>query len=314
MDTILLTGATGFIGSHLLEALLKSGYRVVILKRTTSDCWRINHLLDQVTAYDIDSDPISEVFEMNQIDYICHLATYYKKNDGDVDYTSLIESNVTTPLKLVAYAIQHKVKGFINTGTFFEYGDSIEPLTESSATFPKNFYARSKTAFMTALENFTPKLPCITLRLFSPYGEKDNYKLIPMLINHGLNSTPIALANPKQELDFIYAGDIANAYIKAIEKIKREDTLHSIYNIGTGIPISINDLVILIEKTLDKRLELVHPTSYSTASHTAIASINKAKQELNWTPQTGIAEGLKKTISYYQTVSKQNEQNHSDKP
>lgn len=313
MDTIILTGATGFIGSHLLEALLKSCYRVVILKRTTSDCWRINHLLDQVTTYDIDSDPISEVFERNKIDYICHLATYYKKNDDKVDYTSLIESNVTIPLKLVAYAIQHKVKGFINTGTFFEYADSIEPLTESSTTFPKNFYARSKAAFMAALENFTPKLPCITLRLFSPYGEKDNYKLIPMLIKHGLSNTPIALANPEQQLDFIYAGDIANAYLKAIEKFKRKHTLHSIYNIGTGIPISLNELVTLIENILDKHLELAEPTPCSTVNHAAIASINKAKQELDWTPQMNITEGLKKTISYYQTVLKQNEQNHTDR-
>jgi nucleoside-diphosphate-sugar epimerase len=300
MDTVLLTGATGFLGSHLLEALLKAGYQVVILKRTTSDCWRIRHLLDQVTAYDVDREPIARVFEENRIDYICHLATYYKKNDAEVDYDTLIESNVVYPMKLVALAIQHQVKGFINTGTFFEYADSNAPLTESSPLTPKNFYARSKNAFIAALENFTPKLPCITLRLFSPYGEKDNHKLIPLLIKNGLKGQATPLSDCKQRLDFVYAGDIANAYIKAIENLKKQDGLHKIYNIGTGITTSIHELVETIELLLGKPVKITEPPYSAAEYYVAYASIQKAKEKLDWLPQVSLKEGLNKTISYYQ--------------
>jgi len=75
--TILLTGPTGFLGSHLLQALLNEGYKVIILKRSFSDTWRINHLLDNLKSYDINKTPLEKPFEENKIDIIIHTATNY---------------------------------------------------------------------------------------------------------------------------------------------------------------------------------------------------------------------------------------------
>ena len=78
--TILLTGATGFLGSHLLKALLNEGHRLVILKRSTSNAWRIASMLDQVTSYDIDRVPLTQAFEDQHIDAVIHTACHYGRD------------------------------------------------------------------------------------------------------------------------------------------------------------------------------------------------------------------------------------------
>ncbi len=119
--TVLLTGATGFIGSHLLEELINQNYEVIILKRSFSNTWRIDHLLDNITFYDIDKVPIENIFDNHEINYVVHLATYYKKTHEYNDIEEMMESNITIPTKILEQMRLHSVEYFINTGTFFEY-------------------------------------------------------------------------------------------------------------------------------------------------------------------------------------------------
>ena len=82
MKTILLTGATGFLGSHLLKYLFKKRYEVVVLKRSTSDVSRITKIIDNVTTYNIDETPIELAFKSHKIDVVMHLATSYGKKQN----------------------------------------------------------------------------------------------------------------------------------------------------------------------------------------------------------------------------------------
>ena len=77
MKTILVTGATGFLGGHLLKYLVKRGYEVVVLKRSSSDISRIGKIIDHVTTYDVDKTPIELAFKSHRIDVVMHLATSY---------------------------------------------------------------------------------------------------------------------------------------------------------------------------------------------------------------------------------------------
>jgi len=200
--TLLLTGATGFLGSHLLEALLKNNYNVVILKRSFSDTWRIAHLLDKVKSYDVDKEPLKRAFEEQQIDVILHLATCYRKFDDTIDLEGMFTSNVTFPVELLECGLRHGIKGFINTGTFFECDCSVLPLKEDAPRKPFNLYAKTKLAFETILATYADQLSTMTLRIFSPYGEKDNAKLIPTIIQKSLRLERVELSDGLQKLDF----------------------------------------------------------------------------------------------------------------
>jgi len=175
MQHVLLTGATGFIGSHLLQALLSQGYRVTILKRSTSDTWRIEHLLDQVSTYDVDQVVIEEAFKADKVDVVVHLATLYRKYDHGCEVTPMVEANVSFPIELLECASRNNVKKFINTGTFFECDCSSLPIRVDAPIKPFNFYAKTKVAFDSYLKQCqSSDIKSITMRLYSPYGEREN--------------------------------------------------------------------------------------------------------------------------------------------
>jgi nucleoside-diphosphate-sugar epimerase len=298
-ETVLLTGATGFLGSHLLEALLKHRYKVVILKRSTSDTWRIKHLLDQIESYDVDVVELERAFEEHKIDIVIHLATLYRKFEESTDIEEMVVNNISFPTRLLYCAMRHEVKGFINTGTFFEYDCSKLPVDENASPKPFNFYAQTKLAFENILKSHAEKVPSITLKLFSPYGEKDNQKLIPALIQNILADNEMQLSDGLQKLDFTYAADIVDAYLKACEKVLKTKTGFSTYNIGSGVATSIREIVSILEQQLNRSIKKCWGAPSRVDIPIAIADTTKAQAELGWEPTWTIHQGLQNTYQYY---------------
>ena len=121
---ILLTGATGFLGSHLLHALVENGCRVTILKRSFSDTWRINDCLDKVRSYDIDVVPLEKPFEEGgQFDSVVHTAVDYGRSDDAAIDT--FETNLELPLRLIQTAASFNTASFLNTSTFFKSASTL---------------------------------------------------------------------------------------------------------------------------------------------------------------------------------------------
>ncbi|MGB7969623.1 MAG: NAD-dependent epimerase/dehydratase family protein, partial [Methanobacterium sp.] len=221
-ETVLVTGGTGFIGSHVIEHLLTNGYRVILLKRSFSKTWRIEEFKDKITCYNIDEIELDKIFRKESITAIIHLATYYKKHHTQEDIDPMIRSNILFPVELLENARKFDVKIFINTGTFFEYAYDTLPIHENSYEKPFNFYAITKLAFENILKSYTKKedIKSITLKIFSPYGPRDNEeKIVPLLINHTIKDKEIKLSHGLQKLDFIYVKDIAEAYISSLKNI-----------------------------------------------------------------------------------------------
>ena len=115
--TVLLTGATGFLGSHLLSVLLEEGHKVVVLKRSISSIYRIQHLIEDVVVYDIDKHRLDDIFQNEYIEVIIHVATTYsRKQRNELD---IVDTNIVLGINLLKIAAKHDVKIFINTDTFF---------------------------------------------------------------------------------------------------------------------------------------------------------------------------------------------------
>ncbi len=298
---ILLTGATGFLGSHILDKLVKNGYNIAILKRSWSDTWRINHLLDQIKIFNLDLTSLEKIFQSIKPEYVIHLATLYSKFDSDVDMNNMYRSNVSFPAELLEIGVKYGLKGFINTGTFFEYDCTQQPINENNPIKPFNLYAQTKLDFELILKSYSEKININTFRIFSPYGERDNNKLIPMLIQKALSKQTIQLSDGMQKLDFIYALDVANAYIEALEFMPLKEKLgsYNVYNLGSGTPTSVREVVSVVEQNLGEHLNIVWGDPSTVDIPIAYADLSKIKKELSWTPSYSIHQGIANTIDYY---------------
>lgn len=310
---ILVTGATGFIGSFLTERLVKEKHKVIILKRSTSNIWRIKEIFDKLVSYDVDRVSIESIFKREKIDMVLHLATNYKKFHSSKDVEIIIDSNIKFPSLILEYAKENDVKYFINTGTFFEYEFvNKEPIREESPKKAYNFYACSKLAFEETLKFYTQNynIRGITLKLFAPYGYKDNeYKLIPSLIKKALNNETIFLTKGEQMLDFTYVKDIVEAYLRSMNYIQIMSTKYDVFNIGTGKAYSVKELVSLTSEIIGKKLKVewgAIPYSKNEIFY-ACADITKASIKLHWSPKYSLVEGLKETINWYREKEGKND-------
>ena len=223
--TILLTGATGFLGSHICEQLVEHGYETVILKRKTSNPWRIDSTLNKITVYNIEDIPLSTVFKENNINTVIHTATNYGRK-GEKSH-EVASANVLFPLKILETSIEFNTDTFINTDTVL-----YENL---------NYYALTKKHFVDWTKLYSHQIRIFNLKLEHLYGEKDgSEKFISMVIKSFLNNIErIPLTEGKQLRDFIYVDDVASAYLGIVKISEKFEKKYTEYSVGSGTPISI---------------------------------------------------------------------------
>ncbi|MDX8380855.1 MAG: NAD-dependent epimerase/dehydratase family protein [Ghiorsea sp.] len=225
MQTVLLTGATGFLGSQLLEALLNAGYKVIVLKRSTSDTGRINQLLSLIKVYDVDCIPLENAFKEQRVDAVIHTACHYGR---DIESTAdLVESNVMFGLRVVDACIQHNVRTFVNTDTFFNNGEGKQKHLSG--------YILSKKQFVEWLYQKSNSLQIINLKLQHMFGPKDGgSKFIPWVISEmDQRKAEINLSPGDQLRDFIYIDDVVAAYLTVLNGQMKLPSFITL-DVGTG--------------------------------------------------------------------------------
>ena len=303
INKVLITGGTGFIGSFVLEKLLENNIEVILLKKSTSDTWRINHILSSLKSCDIDKNNLEIIFSNNQPDAIIHIATFYKKQHVTQEINPMILANIALPLELLDLAKNYQVKYFINTGTFFEYLSDGTPIKENKTKIcPFNLYAMTKICFENMLRYYSDAygIKAVTLKIFSPYGPRDNLnKLIPFIIVNSLQKKEIELSQGLQKLDFIYVKDIAEAYIKCIKEISFLKKDFEIINIGSGNSHNIRELVLNIENILGHSIKVTWGKPSSDSLLDIECDRSKAHKTIKWSPKYNIINGLQETIDYY---------------
>jgi len=286
---ILITGATGFLASHLLPTLIEKGYDIIVLKRSFSNTWRIQNVISQIKSYDIDKISIKKIFDENEIGGIIHLATDYgRKNNNDI--TQMIKANIELPAKLLDLGCKYEVIFFINTHTF------------SSSKYM--LYSAMKNSFIEIAKYFTAnfKVKFINMKLEHMYGEKDEYsKFIPFLIKSILEGKEIKATNGEQKRDFIYVQDVADAYLKVLDNLRNLDEGFIEFEIGTGSSISLRDLLSKIKEVINKKVNIKWGgiPNRKNEIFDSKADIRRVKQYLEWSPKYDIKSGLKKTVDWY---------------
>lgn len=301
---ILITGANGFIGSHLISSLIENeNYRIGVTLRTYSNIWRIKKYIQNIEYFYIDRENINEIISKFKPDLIIHLAVYYKKKHTYDDLDKMLETNVTLPTKILEAMMKNKVNYFINTGTFTEYLIDKEYLTTQSPISPVNLYSATKVSFEDILKFYTNNynIKAATLKLFAPYGYMDNpKKLIPYLINCALRNETAETSPGDQKWDFIYVKDVVNAYIKTIDYILDTQTKYSTFNIGSGEAHSIKEIVNEINNFGPKLDIEWGKFPYDNKEIFYAKSDNTLAQNLlKWLPKYTLKQGLLETYNWY---------------
>lgn len=274
---IILTGATGFLGSYLLKEIKKDGHDVVILKRTTSKTNRIQDILPECRCYDIDCDSIEHIFTTEKPNAIIHCATVYSKDNKSIE--QVIEGNMVFPIKILESAIKNKCRFFLNTDTFFSK-QLPERLNKGKALYLPD-YTLTKHQFHEwgKLKAIEGKITFINLQLEHIYGSGDSDgKFIKWLEEQFLERVPyINLTDGIQLRDFIHVLDVVKVYINILRNIEDYQGYYNI-EVGTGKTMSLRQFIENIKEEMSAQTELrfgavkrkKEEIMYSTASKTIV--------------------------------------------
>lgn len=288
INTILVSGSTGFLGSHLLKILLKNKYRVIALKRSTSDTFRIKHLSNHLIFYDVDEVSIESIFINNKIDAVINTVTDYGRSGNEI--LSIIQTNLIFGLKLLNESLSFKVKVFINTDTILNRD--------------LNYYSLSKAQFvdwMKLLNLCNTKI--VNLKMDHIYGPFDDDKKFVFKIINQLksNCSEIDLTEGKQKRNFIYIDDITSAYIIILEKYKLLSNFEQ-FELGTGNNIELRSFIEKIHSKISKQQVLNTSLNFGAMPYreneNMDVNIDSSRiKELGWESKISIDEGISKTIN-----------------
>tara|TARA_A100000164_G_C21885059_1_gene762303 strand:- start:452 stop:1456 length:1005 start_codon:yes stop_codon:yes gene_type:complete len=326
---IFVTGAEGFIGSHLVEALLKKGYSVkaLVLYNFRGDYGLLNDIDDklkkklEVILGDIrDYDFILSATK--DCDLIFHLAALIGIPYSYISPESYLKTNVEGSLNIFRAALRNNVKQVVNTSTSEVYGTAKTiPIKETHILNGQSPYAASKISSDQFANSFYLSfgLPVTTIRPFNTFGPRQSLRaVIPTIISQSLVSKYIKLGNINSSRDLTFIDDTVNGFISSINN---KISFGKFINLGTNSEISIKKIVSLISNILGKDLKIkldkkrIRPKNSEVDR--LIASNNLAKKILKWKPKysskSGLISALQKTVNWYQDNQKKIDTNNNNK-
>ena len=313
---ILITGAGGFIGSHVVEYFVDKGYKVEALIEYNSDSniGNLNHLpKDKIKKIKLhfgdirDSDYILNITK--KIDVILNLAALISIPYSYKSQNSYFETNVNGTLNILNAARKNKTKHIVLTSTSEVYGSALYlPIDEKHPLQPQSPYSASKigadAAGISYYKSFD--LPVTILRPFNCFGPRQsNRAIIPRIINQlKTNPNNLKLGNLYPKRDYTYVEDAAEAFYQVVKA--RKNTLGEIINIGSGKDISIKELLIKISKIMNTNYKLklskIHKRPQKSEVNHLLADTRVAEKLIKWKPKysinNGFSKGLKKTIDW----------------
>lgn len=307
---ILVTGAAGFVGSHLVRRLVADGAHLHCLLRSRNTAWRIQDLLDRVRVWEGDlTDPpaLQRIAHAVDPEIVFHLGADTGVRKIGVTAESLrrsMETNVGGMLHLLGICCERRgrLRCFVQTGGLEEYGNGTIPYAEEQREDPVSPYSASQVAATHYAQMLvrTQGLPIVILRPALTYGPAQaNEFLIPQCIAHALRGGELAISSGDQGRDLLYIEDLVEAYCAAA---LTPQIFGEVINIGSGREYRMRDVAALIGTLMQAELAIVHGHSSRPIDIVHLVCRNeKARRLLGWAPHVGLEEGLLRTIAWYRT-------------
>lgn len=252
---ILITGATGFVGKHLVSNL-KERHNLFILVRSETDCASLG--VGQIFTFDDNVSMLVDYLSKNRIDGIIHLASLYVAEHKSEQIKDLVLSNIFLGTVLLEACVKAGVRWFLNTGTIWQNYNVPDCSDEYN---PVNLYAASKQAFMTMARFYTETsgIRFCTLKLCDTYGPNDTRRKIFALFGQIAESGEVLNMSPgEQLLDFVHINDIVVGFEQLAEMLNDDShELLSEYVLSSGKQLSLKELASLYEQNYGVKLNIV---------------------------------------------------------
>ena len=303
MALYLVTGGAGFIGSHLVEALVRRGDRVRVLDNFSSGLRaNLRHLVSEFQSLVViegdvrDADAVQMV--MQEVDYVLHEAALVSVPQSLVDPQMAHAVNVTGTLNVLMAARDANVRRVVLASSYAVYGDHDDlPLRETSATQPASPYAASKLLGEVYGQLFYRAygLPTTSLRYFNVYGSRQNpdgdyAAVIPKFVQRmKAGQPPIIYGDGSQTRDFVHVSDVVRANLLACDC---DEAIGQIFNVASGCASSLLDLVEAFNRLRAARLEPIFEPARAGDIHNRIGSSERIAAALGFKVETPLAIGL----------------------
>ncbi|GIV76344.1 SDR family NAD(P)-dependent oxidoreductase [Litorilinea aerophila] len=306
---VMVTGGAGFIGSHVADALLEAGHRVVVVDNLHTG--HADNVPAAATFYQADicdEEQMAAIFQAEGIQAVVHQAALANVRESMADPITYARVNVLGSLILLEQARQHGCRKFVFASTggavygegASEAGDRL-PFTERSWPQPKDNYGANKLSVEYHLDLYHQNygLPYVALRYPNVYGPRQDSRgeagVVAIFADAMLAQKPTRITGDgTQSRDFTYVGDIARA-----NRLALESDAVGIFNVGTGVPTDINTL----HRLLATITGYSHQPSYVPRPVGEVLATyldsSKARQQLGWEAQVSLEEGLRQTVEWF---------------
>lgn len=300
---LLVTGGAGFIGSHLVDRLVQEGHEVVVVDNLATGKRRNINRSARFYKVDIQSWRLERIFRNERPSVVMHLAAQMDVRKSVEDPMFDAEVNILGTLNVLRQSVKHGVRKvvFSSSGGAIYGEQNSFPAAESHGTHPLSPYGLSKLCGEQYLSYYqrVSGLQVVSLRYANVYGPRQDPEgeagVVAIFIRKLLNNEQAVInGNGRQTRDFVFVDDVVEANLA----VMGQET-QGIYNVGTGVETSINDLFrMLIQHAGSTSKEMHGPAKKGEQARSAIDS-TKLRQEVSWEPRTNLDEGLGRTVEYF---------------
>ena len=299
----LITGGAGFIASHIAEELIHQKHDIILLDdMSAGNTKNIRPDAEFIKGSVTNKALLDEICKTHDIEGIFHLAAVASVQKSIEDPGLVHEVNATGTLNILTAAKEHSIRKVVLSASAAAYGDNpVFPKREDMLPEPLSPYAVSKITGEMYCRNFADLfgVETVALRYFNVFGPRQDPNaeyaaVIPKFIErivHG--KKPIIFGDGNQTRDFVFVKDVVQANILAMNS-----HISGLYNIGTGIQTSLNDLAGMVMRAAGVSCDITYETARPGDIRYSVADISKAGKELGYAPKYSIEDGIRETVEY----------------